>query len=162
MTSIISSGPASCRRLAGLLLLPLLLVGQGNNVLTVTPTPKLKVKKNETATAKVHFQLQQGYHSNSNAPSEDYLIPMKLSWSAEPLKVEAVEYPKPSFEKYSFSEKPLSVFSGDFEIVTKFKVPANAPSGPALATGKLRYQACNDRMCLPPKTVEVPLTIEIQ
>ena len=123
---------------------------------------RLKVKRNETATARLKCHLQAGYHVNSNTPAEDYLIPLKLTWSADPLKAEEVVFPKPTLEKYPFSEKPLSVFTGDFEVLTKFRVPANASSGPALASGKLRYQACNDRMCLPPKTVDVSLTIEIQ
>lgn len=112
--------------------------------------------------AKVHAQLREGYHVNSNTPAEDYLIPLKLTWNATPLEVISVEYPAPKLEKYPFSAKPLSVFSGDFDITTKFKVPANAPNGPAILTGKLRYQACTDRMCLPPKTIEVPLTVDIQ
>jgi hypothetical protein len=141
----------------------LLLTAQGNSgVLTVASVDKARAKRNETATVKVKLQLKEGYHVNSNKPSEDYLIPLKLTWGAEPLKTEEITYPKPAMEKYSFSEQPLSVYSGAFEIVTRFRVPATAPGGPALGTGKLRYQACNDRMCLPPKTIDVPLTIEIQ
>ena len=67
----------------------------------------------------------------------------------------------PILEKYRFSQKPLSVFTGDFQIITKFKVAANAAAGPATLTGKLRYQACNDSMCLPPKTLDVSLQVEI-
>lgn len=131
-------------------------------VLTVTPTEKLRVKRNETVTAKIHAQLRSGYHVNSNTPADAYLIPMKLTWKAEPLEAGEIVYPKPTMEKAEFSEKPLSVFTGDFDITTRFKVPAQAPNGPAIITGKLRYQACNDKMCLPPKTIEVPLTVEIQ
>jgi hypothetical protein len=134
----------------------------GPGVLTVAPAERVRAKRNETATVKLRLQLRPGYHVNSNTPSDEYLIPLKLTWAADPLKVEQVIFPKPQMEKYQFSEKPLSVFSGDFDVITKFKVAPNAPAGPALGTGKLRYQACNDRMCLPPKTVEVPLTIEIQ
>jgi hypothetical protein len=46
--------------------------------------------------------------------------------------------------------------------VTDFKVAANAPAGPGAAVGKLRYQACNDRACFPPKTVEVTVPYQIQ
>lgn len=130
--------------------------------MTVAPLQPLRAKRNQTAAVKLHLQLKPGYHVNSNKPNDEYLIPLKLTWAAQPLEVQEVVFPAPALEKYSFSEKPLSVYSGEFELVTKFKTPATAPSGPALATGKLRYQACNNRMCLPPKTVEVPLTIEIQ
>ena len=72
------------------------------------------------------------------------------------------EYPKPHNEKYEFSEKPLSVYTGNFEIVSKFKVPADAQQGPGIALGKLRYQACNNNACFPPKTVEVKLPVDIK
>jgi thiol:disulfide interchange protein DsbD len=111
--------------------------------------------------APLTLELSPGYHVNSNTPSDEYLIPLRLTWNAGPLQTAEVVFPKPSMEKYSFSEKPLSVFSGQFEIRTRFKVAPNAPGGPAVMTGKLRYQACNDRMCLAPKTLDISLPVEI-
>ncbi len=64
-------------------------------------------------------------------------------------------------EKYSFSDKPLSVYTGGFELVTRFKVPATAAPGLLVVAGKLRYQACNDRMCLAPKTVDISLPVDV-
>ncbi len=130
--------------------------------LTVAPVEKVRGHRNEVVTVKVSAQLRPGFHVNSDKPGDEYLIPLKLTWQAAPLTVEGVAYPPAKSEKFEFSEKPLSVYSGNFDILTKMKIPANATAGPALATGKLRYQACNDRMCLPPKTIEIPLTIEIQ
>ena len=86
---------------------------------------------------------------------------MKLTWTAAPLEVAGVVYPKPQLEKYAFSDKPVSVYTGDFDLVTKFKVPPNAPMGPGVISAKLRYQACTERMCLPPKTVDVSVPVEI-
>jgi hypothetical protein len=31
-----------------------------------------------------------------------------------------------------------------------------------MATGKLKYQACNDRACFPPKTVDIAIPYQIQ
>ena len=106
--------------------------------------------------------MNQGFHANSNTPAESYLIPLKLTWAPGPLQVVSVQYPKPHMQKYTFSEKPLSVVTGKFEITTRFKAPAQAPAAPGAMTGKLRYQACNDKACFPPKTVEVKLPFEIQ
>ena len=113
------------------------------------------------AQAKLTVQLRPGYHVNSNMPADAYLIPLKLTWNAGPLEGAEVGYPKPRLEKYAFSEEPLSVYSGDFDILTKFKVASTARIGPTALTGKLRYQACNDHMCLAPKTVEVTLQIDV-
>lgn len=121
----------------------------------------MTAKAGSTVETKLSVQLRAGYHCNSNTPSEDYLIPLKLTWNPGPLEQAQVVYPTPHNEKYAFSEKPLSVYTGDFEIATKFKVAASANTGTAFITGKLRYQACNDRMCLPPKTIDVSMPVDI-
>ena len=107
-------------------------------------------------------ELRAGFHVNSNAPADEFLIPLKLTWSKEPLETEQVTYPKPQFEKFDFSPKPVSIYSGTFEIVTRFKAPASAPPGPGVMTGKLRYQACNNKECLPPRNVDVRFTVDLQ
>ena len=142
--------------------LSLPLLPQSKGVLTVAPVDKLTIQRGATSEVKITAQLQPGFHVNSNTPSEEYLIPLKLTWAKEPLQVEQVIYPKPQSEKYDFSPTPLSVFSGNFEIVTRFKAPADARNGPAIMNGKLRYQACNNKECLPPRTIEIPVTLDIQ
>lgn len=106
--------------------------------------------------------MKSGYHVNSNTPSDEYLIPLRLKWKPGPLEVLDIVYPKPHMETYSFTQKPLSVFTGGFELLTRFKVPQSTPAGIFTVSGTLRYQACNDKLCLPPKTLEVQLPIEIQ
>lgn len=119
-------------------------------------------KRNSEVTAKVAVSVADGYHVNSNAPHEAYLIPLKLTWTAAPLEVEAVSFPKARDEKYEFSDQPLSVYTGPFEIATKFKIPADATGGTTILVGKLRYQACNSNMCFPPKTLDVKLPVEVR
>ena len=131
-------------------------------LMTVAEPQKLSAKRGETIVHHLKAQLKDGYHANSNTPTDAYLIPLKLTWEPGLLEVVDIKYPAPKNEKYEFSEKPLSVVSGDIEIVTKFKPSANANLGPGYQTGKLRYQACNDKMCFPPKTVDVKLPVLIQ
>ena len=104
-----------------------------------------------------------GYHVNSNTPSEEYLIPLKLTWtSTGALEGGAITYPKGALEKYEFSEKPISVYTGNFDLTATFKVAATAPAGPGAAVGKLKYQACSNRACFPPKTVDVNVSYQVQ
>ncbi len=130
--------------------------------LTVAPVPTLRVHKGATATVTFKAALPPGYHANSNKPTDAYLIPLTLKWTGGPLQVDSITYPKPSMEKYSFSDKPLSVVTGEFSLTTKFKVPANAPNGAAAQNGTLRYQACNDRMCFAPKSVPVSVSVSVE
>ena len=73
-----------------------------------------------------------------------------------------VVYPKPEEKNYPFSSKPVSVFTGAFEVVTRFKVDGRAPAGPGVLVGKLRYQACSDDTCYRPATLEIRLPYEIR
>jgi hypothetical protein len=134
----------------------------GNGVLTLAPSTQLTIHRGGTAEFALKAQLQPGFHVNSNMPGDDYLIPIKLTWNKEPLEAEAVNYPKAQMEKLSFSTNPISVYTGTFEIGTRFKAPAPAMPGMAFMNGKLRYQACNNKECLPPHTVDVRVTLNIQ
>ncbi len=148
--------------LAASLCLPSLFA-QGSGYLSVGEPRKIVAKRNAAVEARIPLTVLPGYHVNSNTPSEEYLIPLKLTWtSTGALEGGAVAYPKPSLEKYEFSPKPISVFTGKFDLVAKFKVAAKAPAGPGIAAGRLRYQACNDKACFPPKTVEVNIPYQIQ
>jgi len=137
-------------------------VSAQSNIVTAAPATRLMVKRGEVTAHKLSFRLLDGYHVNSDKPTDEYMIPMKLTWDAAPLTVAGIDFPAPKLEKYEFSEKPIAVLTGDFDITTRFKAPTNAPSGPNLATAKLRYQACNNRMCFAPKTVEVRVTVDIR
>jgi hypothetical protein len=132
------------------------------NALSVVTPPRIVGQRNGVVLGKLSVRLSSGFHVNSHAPNDEYLIPMRLTWNAAPLEVLEVVFPKPKQENYPFSDKPVSVFTGDFDIVTKFKVPADALPGPAVITGKLRYQACTEALCLPPKSIEVRLPVQIQ
>jgi DsbC/DsbD-like thiol-disulfide interchange protein len=135
------------------------------NVLSVTAPAGLRLKAGSTSEVKLKLALAAGYHVNSNKPSDKYLIPLKLTWNPpsnqSPAEAAEVVFPKPQFEKVSFSPNPLSVFTGEFELVTRFKVPGTASPGPAALIGKIRYQACNDRACLTPKNLDVAMQVDI-
>jgi hypothetical protein len=133
-----------------------------NSVLTLPASPHLSIQRGASADFALKAELQPGFHVNSNMPGDDYLIPIKLTWNKDPLEAEQINYPKPQMEKLSFSPNPISVYTGAFEIGTRFKAPATAMPGMAFMNGKLRYQACNNKECLPPRTVDVRVTLDIQ
>lgn len=108
------------------------------------------------------MQVAPGFHVHSNKPNDEYLIATRLTWVSDGLEVVGIEYPKAKVEKAEFSKLPLVVYDGAFEIVTTFKSKAGVMPGIGMATGKFRYQSCNDRMCFPPKTVDVKLSYDLQ
>ncbi len=132
------------------------LPAQISTVLTVTPPEKIAGKKNEIVTADFTLQLKNGFHVNSNKPNDEFLIPLRFTWTDGAAQAGEVTFPKPDQEKYEFSVQPVSVFTGKFKSQTKFKLVSTG-----IVNGKLRYQACSDKACLPPRTIEVKVPVEV-
>jgi thiol:disulfide interchange protein DsbD len=95
--------------------------------------------------------IAEGWHVNSNQPNEDFSIPTVLTLSAPAELIEA-SYPAHKMMKFEFSgENPLAVYDGTFAIPFR----ARLKEGTANFEAKLRYQACSDRVCLPPAEATV-------
>jgi hypothetical protein len=144
-------------------LLCLAAAAQSSGHLKVGTAPKVAGKRGAEIEAKIPLVVDQGFHVNSNAPTDPSLIPLTVTWkSTGALEGGKMTFPKPSFEKYAGLEKPISVFTGNFEVMAHFKVAANAPAGPGVAVGQVRYQACNSNTCFPPKTAEITIPYSVQ
>ncbi|MBL8236873.1 MAG: hypothetical protein JNM66_05610 [Bryobacterales bacterium] len=125
----------------------------------VAPAGPLSGKRGEAVQLKTSLQLQGGYHLNSNKPEDAYLIPLRLTWDANTVETVSINFPEPKREKYAFSEKLVSVFTGDFAITTTMKPKV---AGFTVLMGKLRYQACNHNACLPPKTIDIKVPADFR
>jgi thiol:disulfide interchange protein DsbD len=139
------------------------LAAQSSGHLKVGQPQKVAGKRGATVEAKIPLAVDPGFHVNSNAPTDESVIPLQVTWkSTGALEGGKLAYPKPTLEKYPFLDKPLSVFTGNFDVTATFKVAANAPAGPGVAVGQVKYQACNSNTCFPPKTVEVTIPYSVQ
>ncbi|HEX4770057.1 MAG TPA: protein-disulfide reductase DsbD domain-containing protein [Bryobacteraceae bacterium] len=139
--------------------LPHLLRAQQNK-LTVDPAGQVVIQRGANAPAILKIAILPGYHVNSDKPKDEFLIPFRLTWTAGPVKPGAVSYPTP--EQVQVGPDKLSVFTGNFDVTTQFSAAADAATGSAVMTGKLHYQACNDRMCFRPVTVDVRIPVLIE
>ena len=143
--------------------LTLPLLAQSSGHMKLGDLPKAAGKRGAAVRVIIPMTVDPGFHVNSNTPNEQYLIPLKVTWKdTGALEAGNIAYPKAAEEKYEFSEKPLSVFTGKFDVVATFKVKPDAPAGPGVAVGQVRYQACNDKACFPPKTIEIALPYSVQ
>lgn len=105
------------------------------------------------ANLELRFQVVQGYHVNSHTPKSQLLIPTALTLQpANGVKAGTLEYP--AGKPYSFSFDPgnkLDVYAGSF-VVT---LPIVAAAGDHTLDGTLKYQACDNASCYPPRTLPV-------
>ena len=105
------------------------------------------------AVLELRFQVLPGYHVNSHTPKSQFLIPTALTLQpANGVKPDALEYP--AGKLYSFAFDPtnkLDVYAGDFIV----KLPVVAAPGNHTLDGSLRYQACDNASCYPPRNLPV-------
>lgn len=136
------------------------LLAQINKPINITPPEPLLVKAGANVEETLNLSVREGFHVNSDKPKDEYIIPIKLTWTGAPLETRQVIYPKPA--EIKVGDQQLTVFSGSFPIKTQFHVAEGAAKGTVTVSGKLRYQACNNEMCLRPVTVDIPLTVTIE
>jgi hypothetical protein len=105
----------------------------------------------------LHFRIRQDLHINSHTPRSDYLIPTVFSIpEASGVKLESARYPAGAdFTLPADPATKLIVYSGDFAIQARIV----ASQGDHLVEAKLRYQACDQNACMPPKTITVPIDV---
>ena len=106
-------------------------------------------------------KISPGFHINAHQPSEEYLIPTKITADL-PLGIALVEttYPRGVMRAFRFSKTPLRVYEGSFTVKMKLRAEAGAPLGPKKIALTVAYQACNQDACLPP--TKIPATAELE
>lgn len=101
------------------------------------------------------------FHVNANKVLQDYLIPTELEFDLpKGFQLIALHYPQGKLKKFSFSPERLNVYEGRFKLRMKVRAEKDAPLGKQTWGFSLRYQACNDELCLPP--VRIPVLVELE
>ena len=125
----------------------------------VDSTPKVAItgvvhqKSGNDVEGVVTATILHGWHINSAQPLDEYAIPTALSLDPATATLKNASYPQHKLQKFSFSgDKAIAVYEGDFQIPFQATL---AGAGKIKAT--LRYQACNDSICLPPVNVSTEI-----
>lgn len=107
-------------------------------------------------------EIPSGFHINEHKPTLEFLIPTEIKLNApKPLAVEQIFYPRGEARKFSFEDKPLSVYEGTVVVGVLVDVSPSAAPGDYSLQGKFSYQACNDRACFPPSSVPVAADVKV-
>lgn len=130
---------------------------------TLTATPQKKdFYQSENIRVNIKADIQGGYHINANSVSDPDLIPTTIEVDAGSLKVGKISWPGSHKFKFSFSETELDVYEGTITIGVNLKASKDIKPGKYDITGKMNYQACNDRACFSPKDVPFSVTVTIK
>jgi Disulphide bond corrector protein DsbC len=127
------------------------------------PLPLTSVPRAKATTVKLDFHIPGGYHINSNAPKSEFLIPTALKMDLPTdIVLGKIEYPAGEDRSFPFSpDEKLSVYSGDFTIAVAVHPLASVVPGKYQMRGVLRYQACDNSACYPPKNLPVSFEVRV-
>ena len=112
--------------------------------------------------ATVVFSLPAELHANSHNPGGEYAIPTTVRASGTGLRIGAVSYPRGHSRKFEFSESPINVYEGRTSFGFNVTAPANFTGKTIRVHVTVKYQACTNEVCYPPKTKQITLTARTQ
>ncbi len=106
--------------------------------------------------------LPEGFHVQSNKPRDASLIATEVMVDA-PAGIEVREVVFPDAEDFVQEglPEPLLVFDRVFTIGVQLAVAPGTPAGDVVVPVRLRYQACDDKMCYAPSNARAEWTIPV-
>jgi len=122
---------------------------------TITPVVEsTAVHAGRTERLAVRVGFPKGFHVQSNKPRDPDLIAATLRLTPPAgITVTEIVYPPSTDLKIAGLDQLAAVFGENFDIGAQVDVAPGAAVGDITIPAKLRYQACNETMCFPPKTL---------
>jgi Disulphide bond corrector protein DsbC len=138
------------------------MMGPKTPAVSMAPVPPVTVTRGKPAKVNLDFRVVHGFHINSNTPHSEFLIPTTLKLDAPTdIAVGKVVYPEGNDISLPFSpDEKLNVYSGDFTVALNLHPLHTVVPGKYAFHGNLKYQACDNAQCYPPKTL--PLNFEVK
>jgi thioredoxin:protein disulfide reductase len=122
--------------------------------------PSEPLTPGKPATLRVELAISSPYHINSDRPLSDYLIPTTVKFESQAgVQVGKVQFPAAQVLK--LMNEQMSVFTGDGTISVEIIPAADLTEKEIHLKGVVGYQACNDRVCLPPVREALDISLPV-
>lgn len=130
---------------------------------TVAPVPLVTAQRAAETMVNLNFRVVRGFHINSNQPKSEFLIPTALKMDLPTdIILGKIDYPAGQDLTFPFSpDETLNVYSGDFTIAVAVHPLHAVTPGKYIMHGVLRYQACDNAQCFPPKALPVSFEVKV-
>jgi hypothetical protein len=108
----------------------------------------------------LELNMQPGWHVNAHEPLSSELIPtvLQLEMEESAWSLADMSYPQPTIKALGFQSENLALYEGAVQLTAQL-LPTEESTGSPLVRARLRLQACDDTICLPPEDVflQVPV-----
>lgn len=114
-----------------------------------------------SGTARITAGIEGGWYMYSISQGPGGPIPTRISLGEGPFKMGRVSGPRPKVKLDPNFGINTESYAGSAVFNVPFTVAAGTPEGPQTLNASMRFQVCNDTVCLPPKTVKLASTVSI-
>jgi len=130
----------------------------------LTPTIEQRaIRPGQTVILVLRVELPENIHLQSDKPRDPYVIPTLLTFTLpEGVTVEEITYPESTDFLLEDWDEPLAVFEHEFTIEVRLALDADFSPGEVVVPGSFLYQACDKRICFPPKTAAVEWRMDVE
>jgi hypothetical protein len=136
--------------------------GPKGPVVTMAPAPLVTIIQGKAGTVPLSFRVAGGYHINSSQPKSEFLIPTTLKIdAATDIVIRKVVFPAGQDMSFPFApDEKLNIYTGDFTVDVVVRPLHSVQKGKYMVRGTLKYQACDNAACYPPK--QLPVSFEVK
>lgn len=113
------------------------------------------------AIAKLTVTIKEGYHIFSLKPDGGLTGSNFILDLSDGLTYGEIIAPSPSNKFIKVLNKNVDIYEGKVSFTRKIKVLPSATAGNKRLSGKFKYQACREKLCLLPNTIPVSVDIKI-
>jgi uncharacterized protein YyaL (SSP411 family) len=106
------------------------------------------------------LNIKPGWHLTANPAGSANLKPTVVTLKSDSAAIIDVSYPKGAKLSLPGGDEPILAYEGETTLTARVRLNADATTPPSSLTFQIRYQACNDRACLAPATLETTLSLD--
>jgi hypothetical protein len=138
-------------------------LGPQSPAVKMAPAPVVTAVQGKPATVPLSFRVASGYHINSNKPKSEFLIPTALKVEATTdIVIGKTTYPDGQDMSFAFDpDEKLNVYTGEFEVDVQVRPLHSVQPGKYIVRATLKYQACDNSACYPPRQLPVSFDVKI-
>ena len=146
-------------------LLAVVVMLAGPPVAVTVETQQVRIAAGGMAEARMIVRIRPGFHVQANPAAEEFLVPLTVELSERPpVKLGLPVYPAGRLHRLRGATGDLLTSAGEVTLRVPLRATAEGGRGRdevVILSGTLRYQACDDRVCLRPSTVPIRLPVRV-
>jgi len=140
------------------------LAAKSRSFVSMDPVSTVAVTPGHSTPIAFTFHVASGYHVNSHTPAAPELIPTEVHFSlpGSDVVIGRIRYPAGELKSFPFDPtSKLSVYSGTVVVKALVVSPPNGSADTYTVHGELKYQACDNNACYPPKKLPFQFNVKV-